>query len=116
VLYETYLNNNSACVNVTYPVSLGISEVLSKIYNQPLYKSLQKTLDIEPANQNLEHPDLFISMLQGGEQVGCKGKVYKFLLIVPGALKASEKANIISKVVEEVKQQICSTKLGAAAL
>lgn len=45
-----------------------------------------------------------------------KGKMYKFLLIVPGGITSEDKAKIISSVVEDVKTQICSTKLGPAAL
>ena len=51
-----------------------------------------------------EHPDLFISMLQGGDYVGQKGKIYKFMIMVPGYLAHKEKFDIITKITEEIKQ------------
>jgi enolase len=64
----------------------------------------------------LKLPDLFISLLQGGEKFDLKCKVYKFIICLTNEIPSTEKASIIEKVVAELKNQIISGKGGQSAL
>ena len=97
------------------PISFGVPKIFANIFRIPLYKAIQERCQIQRAS-NLEHPDLFVSILQGGEQVGLKGKVFKYLLFIPGSLPSQEKLELVSQIVQDVREQICAGKLGASAL
>ncbi len=61
ILYAFY--NEKKCLNLVYPISYGLAHVQSKVYDIPVYKSIQKMLEVNVDYEKLIIPELFVSLL-----------------------------------------------------